>query len=39
MSLEERPAVVPETGFEAGRRIVTGVWEAVMVAGREPSPL
>ena len=39
LSLEERPLVVPAPGFEAERGRVTRVWEAVMVAGREPPPV
>jgi len=39
LSLEERPPVVPGGPLEAGRHRVLRVWQAVMVAGGEPSPL
>jgi len=39
LSLEERPPVTPAGPFAAARLVVTRIWEEVMVAGRQPSPL
>jgi glutamate-ammonia-ligase adenylyltransferase len=39
LSLEERPPVAAAEPFAGTRRQVTRIWEEVMVAGRQPSPL
>ena len=39
LSLEERPPVADAAPFAGSRRLVTRVWEEVMVAGGSPSPL
>jgi glutamate-ammonia-ligase adenylyltransferase len=39
LSLEEKPPVTATAPFASWRRLVTRVWEQVMVAGGEPSPL
>jgi glutamate-ammonia-ligase adenylyltransferase len=39
LSLEEQPPVADAAAFAGQRRLVTRVWDEVMVAGREPSPL
>jgi len=39
LSLEQRPAVVEEAPFAGLRARVAAVWEQVMVAGRDPSPV
>jgi glutamate-ammonia-ligase adenylyltransferase len=39
LSLEEQPPVVPAAPFADQRQAVTRIWQDVMLAGREPSPL
>jgi glutamate-ammonia-ligase adenylyltransferase len=39
LSLEERPPVVHAAPFADQRQAVTRIWQDVMLAGREPSPL
>jgi len=39
LSLEERAPLVPAEPFAVPRRRVSGVWQAVMVAGADPPPL
>jgi glutamate-ammonia-ligase adenylyltransferase len=39
LSLEEKAPVVPAAPYAAARSAVTRVWEAVMLAGHEPSSL
>jgi len=39
LSLEEQPPVVPAEPFAGQRQAVTRIWQDVMLAGREPSPL
>jgi glutamate-ammonia-ligase adenylyltransferase len=39
LSLEERPPVVDAVPFAGSRRLVTRVWDEVMVAGSSPAPL
>jgi glutamate-ammonia-ligase adenylyltransferase len=39
LSLEQRPAVVEEAEFATMRAGVAGVWDRVMVAGKDPAPV
>jgi glutamate-ammonia-ligase adenylyltransferase len=39
LSLEEMPAIVPAEPFAQQRQVVTRIWQGVMLAGDEPSPL
>ena len=39
LSLEQLPPLVGEAPFAEPRALVSAVWEQVMVAGREPTPL
>ncbi|MGH8243978.1 MAG: bifunctional [glutamate--ammonia ligase]-adenylyl-L-tyrosine phosphorylase/[glutamate--ammonia-ligase] adenylyltransferase, partial [Steroidobacteraceae bacterium] len=39
LSLEQRPPVVEAGAFAPTRAAVAGIWEQVMVAGREPAPV
>ena len=39
LSLEERPALAEAAAYAALRSAVSGIWERVMVAGEEATPL